>query len=60
MRPTATPARLALGGSGGGRVTPEDVVDDGSSYSLYVADPDGNAVEITTYDQRAIERALKC
>jgi hypothetical protein len=36
------------------------VVDDGGSYSPYVADSDGNPVEITTYDQRAIERALKC
>ncbi|HEV2979560.1 MAG TPA: hypothetical protein VG425_18440 [Casimicrobiaceae bacterium] len=59
MRPPATPARLGLGGSGGGRVTPEDVVDDGSRHLLYVADP-GNAVEITTYDHRAVERALKC
>ena len=67
MRPRATflhllrrLARLGLGGSGGGRVTPEDVVDHGSSCSLYVADRDGNPVELTTYDHRAVERALKC
>jgi hypothetical protein len=53
-------ARLGLGGSGGGRVTPEEVVDPGSSCSLYVAEPDGNPVEITTSDHRAVERALKC
>jgi len=49
-----------LAGSGGGGVTPEDVVDHGSSYSLYVVEPDGNPVAITTYDHRAVERALKC
>ncbi len=66
MRPPATYlhllrrlTRLGLGGPGGDRVTPEDVVDHGSSYSLYVAEPDGNPVEITTYDHRAVERALK-
>lgn len=51
-------ARLGLRGPGGGGVTPEDVVDHGNSYSLYVADPDGNPVEITNYEHRAVERAL--
>jgi hypothetical protein len=66
MRPPATYlhllrrlARHGLGGPGGDWVTPEDVVDHGSSCSLYVAEPDGNPVENTTYDHRAVERALK-
>jgi hypothetical protein len=33
--------------------------DYGNGYSPYVADPDGNPVEITRYDHRAVERALK-
>jgi catechol-2,3-dioxygenase len=41
-------------------VTPATVVDHDNSYSVYVADPHGNRVEITTYDHDAVERAMKC
>jgi len=37
-------------GTGGALLTSEDVVDHGASHSLYFVDPDGNRLELTTYE----------
>jgi len=59
LRFVARLRRLDLRGPRGGRVTPANVVNHGNSYSVYVADPDGNPVAITSYDHGAVERAMK-
>ncbi|MEJ6394001.1 VOC family protein [Gymnodinialimonas sp. 2305UL16-5] len=41
---------LQLSKTDGPPVTPADVVDHGPSHSIYFADPDGNRLEVTTYD----------
>lgn len=46
---------LDLAAVDGDPVEPDDVVDHGLSHSLYFADPDGNALEVTTYDPVAFD-----
>ncbi len=41
------------------KVTRADVVDHDLSYSLYFDDPDGNKLEITSYDHDYIKAAIK-
>ena len=41
---------LDLTDSAGRRVTRQDVVDHDLAFSLYFCDPDGNPIELTTYD----------
>ena len=45
---------LALPGRAGRVLARGDVVDHDLSWSLYFADPDGNRIEVTTYDRRAV------
>ena len=45
---------LALPGRAGRILAREDVVDHGQSWSLYFPDPDGNRIEVTTYDRREV------
>jgi catechol 2,3-dioxygenase-like lactoylglutathione lyase family enzyme len=35
-----------------------DIVDHGLAWSIYFRDPDGNRIELTTYDHDAVSRAL--
>ena len=40
------------------RRTGRQPVDHGNSYSVYLRDPDGNPLEITTYEVDAVKRSL--
>jgi catechol 2,3-dioxygenase-like lactoylglutathione lyase family enzyme len=51
-------SRLKLAGRGGRTVTADAVVDHGNSFSIYFFDPDSNPYEITTYDYKAVKRAV--
>ena len=51
--------RLELRSVEGQPVRSSDVVDHGNSYSVYIAAPDRNPLEITTYDHDAVKRAMK-
>ncbi|MEJ6389636.1 VOC family protein [Gymnodinialimonas ulvae] len=42
--------RADIVGRDGTRLTAADCVDHGLSHSLYFTDPDGNRIELTTYD----------
>lgn len=45
---------LGLSDRGGGPLARGDVVDHGLSWSLYFVDPDGNRIELTTYDREEV------
>lgn len=45
---------LDLTNNEGKPVTPDDAVDHRLSYSIYFADPDGNPLEVTTYDHGTV------
>ncbi len=47
-------AELDLRDRHGGAVGPGDVVDHGGACSLYFCDPDGNRIELTTYEPVAV------
>lgn len=56
--------REQLDGSGlkdgsGHPLTQDDLVDHGLSWSLYFVDPDGNRIELTTYDRDRVAAALQ-
>jgi catechol 2,3-dioxygenase-like lactoylglutathione lyase family enzyme len=44
---------LEIAAASGGRLTRDDVVDHGGAWSLYFRDPDGNRLELTTYEDPA-------
>ena len=46
---------LGLKDRHGGAVGPGDVVDHGGAFSFYFCDPDGNRIELTTYDPVAVD-----
>ena len=48
-------ARLDLWDRHGAPIGPGDVVDHGGAVSLYFCDPDGNRVELTTYESVPVE-----
>jgi catechol 2,3-dioxygenase-like lactoylglutathione lyase family enzyme len=50
-------ATLGLRDRHGNPVGPGDVVDHRGAFSLYFCDPDGNRIELTTYDPVAVEGA---
>jgi catechol 2,3-dioxygenase-like lactoylglutathione lyase family enzyme len=49
---------LDLTSMGGGRLTPDDVVDHEPSWSYYFTDPWGYPFEITTYDYDSVKTQL--
>lgn len=49
---------LALTGRDGGPLTAASAIDHGAAFSLHFLDPDGNHVELTTYDRDAVAAAL--
>ncbi|MEM1344612.1 MAG: VOC family protein [Pseudomonadota bacterium] len=49
---------LGLSHAKGHALARGDVVDHALSWSLYFVDPDGNRLEVTTYDHEAVARAL--
>ncbi|HEX4570035.1 MAG TPA: VOC family protein [Dongiaceae bacterium] len=51
-------SRLKLAGRDGQPVTAAATVDHGNSFSIYFVDPDSNPYEITTYDHKAVKRAV--
>ncbi len=42
----------------GGPLTRESAVDHGAAWSLHLLDPDGNRIELTTYDRDQVTAAL--
>ena len=50
--------RLKLGNDAGRTVTQADVVDHDLSWSIYFRDPDGNRLEVTTYDHAHVAGRL--
>ena len=50
---------LELTDRDGEPVTAADVVDHRLSYSVYFTDPDGNRLELTTYDYEAVSKELQ-
>lgn len=48
--------RLNLRGFDGRRLVRDDAVDHGLSWSIYFVDPDGNRLEITTYDYAMVRK----
>lgn len=42
----------------GNQVTAKDTVDHDHSFSIYFQDPDGNPIEITTYDYESVAESL--
>ena len=51
--------RLNLTDSDGHTVTPDDVVDHQSAYSIYFCDPYGHRLELTTYEHAAMAALLQ-
>lgn len=49
---------LALVGRDTPRLTRADAVDHGAAWSLHFVDPDGNHIELTSYDHERIGEAL--
>jgi catechol 2,3-dioxygenase-like lactoylglutathione lyase family enzyme len=49
---------LAVTNRAGDPISPDDVRDHGLSYSVYFTDPDGNRLELTTYDYEAVSEQL--
>jgi catechol 2,3-dioxygenase-like lactoylglutathione lyase family enzyme len=43
----------------GGRLTAEQVVDHGLSWSIYFVDPYGHLLEVTTYDYDAVAKQIE-
>ena len=50
---------LGLKDRRGAQVGPGDVVDHGGASSLYFCDPDGNRLELTTYDPAPVRGAVE-
>ncbi len=49
---------LGLANRKGGVLAREDAIDNGLAWSYYFADPDGNHLEITTYDHQKVRNTL--
>ncbi len=49
---------LALTDSTGQRVARQDLVDHDLAFSLYFCDPDGNPIELTTYDYATVAELI--
>ena len=52
-------SQIDISSRGGGRLTADETVDHGKSWSIYFNDPYGHLLEVTTYDYDQVAEALK-